>query len=297
MTAHQTAGRGRRCRTWVSPPGNLAATVLEAMPIQSAAAATLGFAAGLSLHRALDDLGIAAQLKWPNDVLLDGAKLSGIGLEAEAVGEGRLAVAVGIGVNVVSHPEGVPYAATSLAATGHEVTAEALFAALSERWAEYRAIWDLGRGMDKLRQAWLSRAAGIGGPVSVVLNGRTVAGTFETIDNEGHLIVLTADGRRVPIAGRRVLRRRGVVSPSRSGVMAAPDELSFTPLGGVGEIGINISASTYWQSPAAQPAGRRPRRVLRRRGASSRHRPDHARCELARAAPQGSRRHRADACS
>lgn len=200
VTAHQTAGRGRRSRTWVSPPGNLAATVLEAMPIQSAAAATLGFAAGLSLHRALDDLGIAAQLKWPNDVLLGGAKLSGIGLEAEAVGEGRLAVAVGIGVNVVSHPEGVPYAATSLAATGHEVTAEALFAALSERWAEYRAIWDLGRGMDKLRQAWLSRAAGIGGPVSVVLNGRTVAGTFETIDNEGHLIVLTADGRRVPIA-------------------------------------------------------------------------------------------------
>lgn len=204
VTAHQTAGRGRRTRPWISPPGNLAATVLEAMTIRPTAAATLGFAAGLALHRALGDLGACAQLKWPNDVLIDGAKLSGIGLEAEAVGEGRLAIAVGIGVNVVSAPAGVPYPATSLAAAGHDVAADRLFMALAERWAEYRAAWNLGEGMSRLRSAWLERAAGVGGPVAVQISGRIVAGVFETIDEEGRLIVLTAGGGRVPIASGEV---------------------------------------------------------------------------------------------
>ncbi|MDQ8728752.1 biotin--[acetyl-CoA-carboxylase] ligase [Bradyrhizobium sp. LHD-71] len=204
VTDHQVSGRGRRNRAWISPRGNLAASVLEVMAVQPAVAATLGFAAGVALAEALRSLGVEAEVKWPNDVLLHGAKLSGILLEAESLAEGRMAVVTGIGVNVVGAPQGVPYAATSLADAGTGISAERLFAALSDRWAEARQLWDAGRGMAGLRSKWLACAAGVGRPVTIQVGGQTVAGTFETIDESGHLIVATADGRRVPIASGEV---------------------------------------------------------------------------------------------
>jgi BirA family transcriptional regulator, biotin operon repressor / biotin---[acetyl-CoA-carboxylase] ligase len=199
VTAHQTAGKGRRQRAWTSPPGNLAASLLEVMDITPPAAATLGFAAGLALAQALRAAQIPAQLKWPNDVLLDGAKLSGILLEAEPA-SGGLAVVVGIGVNVVSAPQGTPYRATCLREIGSALTAERLFAGLSDAWADARSLWAAGKGMPELRQRWLAHAAGVGGPVAVNLGGRTISGRFETIDENGYLIVMTADGSRVPIS-------------------------------------------------------------------------------------------------
>ena len=115
-----------------------------------AVAATLGFAAGLALEAALQRISIEASLraagsddmkfslKWPNDVLAGQQKLAGILLEAEAVADGRLAVVVGIGTNVVAAPEGTPTPATSLAALGVQIGAEELFAQLSDAWAEFR---------------------------------------------------------------------------------------------------------------------------------------------------------------
>src|SRR5207245_10734597 len=101
-------------------------------------------------------------LKWPNDVMADGQKLAGILLEAEAVAGDRLAVVVGIGTNVIAAPEGTPTPATSLAALGIHIGAEELFATLSDAWAEFRGIWDNGRGFSVIRQLWLDRAAGLG---------------------------------------------------------------------------------------------------------------------------------------
>jgi BirA family biotin operon repressor/biotin-[acetyl-CoA-carboxylase] ligase len=201
VTTLQTAGRGRRHRPWVAPRGNLASSVLEVMQVAPPVAATLGFAAGLALDSALRRLsGDRAEfsLKWPNDVLAGSRKLSGILLEAESVGD-SLAVVVGIGTNVVAAPEGTPTPATSLRALGMDVDAETLFAALSDGWAEFRGIWDNGRGFAEIRRLWLTRAAGLGQAVAIKTGGAAIEGTFDTIDEQGCMIVRTSAGRLVPI--------------------------------------------------------------------------------------------------
>jgi BirA family biotin operon repressor/biotin-[acetyl-CoA-carboxylase] ligase len=139
-------------------------------------------------------------LKWPNDVLAGREKLAGILLEAEAVAGGRLGVVVGIGTNVIAAPEGTPTPATSLAALGVHIGAEELFAVLSDSWAEFRGIWDRGRGFGEIRRHWLERAAGLGRGVAIHSGGTIVEGTFDTVDEAGCMIVRTLDGRRVPIS-------------------------------------------------------------------------------------------------
>jgi BirA family transcriptional regulator, biotin operon repressor / biotin---[acetyl-CoA-carboxylase] ligase len=212
VTTEQTAGRGRRNRPWIAPRGNLASSVLEVIDVSPAVAATLGFAAGLAIETALRKVSIEASLrsagsehmkfslKWPNDVLARRQKLVGIGLEAEAVAGDRLAVVVGIGTNVVAAPEGTPTPATSLAALGVHIGAEELFAELSDAWAEFRALWDNGRGFGEIRRQWLERATGLGQPVAIRTSGSTVEGIFDTIDDTGCMIVRTSEGRLIPIS-------------------------------------------------------------------------------------------------
>ncbi|CAN7555294.1 biotin--[acetyl-CoA-carboxylase] ligase [Bradyrhizobium sp. LjRoot220] len=216
VTSEQTAGKGRRQRAWIAPRGNLASSILEVMDVPPATAATLGFAAGLALESALQKLSLEANmrrassdplkflLKWPNDVLAGRQKLAGILLEAEVVADNRLAVVVGIGTNVVAAPEGTPTPATSLAALGVHVGAEELFTALSDAWVEFRGIWDNGRGFAEIRRLWLARAAGLGEPVAIQTGATTIAGTFDTIDETGCLIVRTAEGKHLPIAAGEV---------------------------------------------------------------------------------------------
>jgi BirA family biotin operon repressor/biotin-[acetyl-CoA-carboxylase] ligase len=210
VTTEQTAGRGRRQRAWIAPRGNLAASILEVMDGPPSVAATLGFAAGLAAQAALEKVSLEAvlrlgpdrpryALKWPNDVLANGKKLVGIGLEAEPLGH-RLAVVVGIGTNVVAAPEGTPTPAVSLASLGVQISAEELFAALSDAWVEFRGIWDDGRGFAEIRRLWLERAAGLGERVAIQTGSATLEGIFDTIDDGGCLIVRTAEGRRVPVA-------------------------------------------------------------------------------------------------
>jgi BirA family biotin operon repressor/biotin-[acetyl-CoA-carboxylase] ligase len=204
VTTLQTAGSGRRNRPWVAPRGNLAATITEVIAVAPAQAATLGFAAGVAVAESLQSLGVTTELKWPNDVLLKGAKLCGISVQAENAGEGRLAMIVGIGINVVAAPEGLPHPVASLAAAGSRITAETLFATLSDHWADTRSLWDQGRGMPALRKRWLAHAVGVGQPVAVQIGERRVTGTFETLDESGHLMVITENGQRMPIASGEV---------------------------------------------------------------------------------------------
>lgn len=210
VTDLQTAGRGRRQRAWISPRGNLAATVVETMDVQPSVAATLGFAAGLALEAALQAVSLESvmrlggsavnyRLKWPNDVLAGSEKLSGILLEAETV-SGGLAVAVGMGTNIVSSPEGTPHPTTSLSKLGVNASAGDLFMALSDSWAELRGIWDNGKGFGDIRRRWLERAAGLGETVSIQSNETIIEGIFETIDDMGCMIVAGRDGKRRPIA-------------------------------------------------------------------------------------------------
>jgi BirA family biotin operon repressor/biotin-[acetyl-CoA-carboxylase] ligase len=212
VTSEQTAGRGRRHRPWIAPRGNLASSVLEVIEVSPSVAATLGFAAGLALDQALQKVSVEAALrsagsdrlrfglKWPNDVLAGTKKLAGILLEAEIVADSGLAVVVGIGTNVVAAPEGTPTPATSLAALGVQISAEELFAELSDAWVEFRGIWDNGRGFDAIRKLWLQRAAGLGEKIAVHTGGAPLEGTFDTLDETGCLIIRMSDGRRVPVA-------------------------------------------------------------------------------------------------
>jgi BirA family transcriptional regulator, biotin operon repressor / biotin---[acetyl-CoA-carboxylase] ligase len=180
------------------------------MNVAPAVAATLGFAGGLALEAALRALSVEAisrspasdelkfSLKWPNDVLAGQRKLAGILLEAEPVG-GGLAVVVGIGTNVVAAPDGTPAPATSLRTLGIDVSAEALFSALSDSWAEFRNIWDHGRGFADIRRMWLQCATGLGQAVAIKSGGTLIEGIFETLDEQGCMVVRTAGGRMVPI--------------------------------------------------------------------------------------------------
>jgi BirA family biotin operon repressor/biotin-[acetyl-CoA-carboxylase] ligase len=222
VTDRQTAGRGRRGRAWETPRGNLAATNLTILDLPPTVAATLGFVAGLSLDAALRHLAPSLQtatgldwaagddnrdrlrLKWPNDVLLDGRKLAGILLEASSLPDGRLAVATGIGVNVVSVPTDLPYPAISIAELGMPITAAALFEELSDAWAGHARSWDEGRGFPMIRKQWLDRAAGLGADVAVTVGGKVFAGVFETIDQEGRLIIRAGDGGRHTISAGEV---------------------------------------------------------------------------------------------
>lgn len=216
VSKRQESGRGRRGRVWATPEGNLAATLLVLTGRDLKLSATLGFVAGLALADALDAVvpkgriavsldgasagGNRFELKWPNDVLASGAKLAGILLESSMLDNDRFAVAVGIGVNVVAHPQDLPYPATSLRALGSACDAETLFLALSDAWSENARQWNEGRGLAAIRRRWLDRAAGLGGEVAVRLDGNVVRGTFETIDEDCRFVIRDENGQALTIA-------------------------------------------------------------------------------------------------
>jgi BirA family biotin operon repressor/biotin-[acetyl-CoA-carboxylase] ligase len=222
VARRQETGRGRRGRAWSSPEGNLAASLLLVPDCELKHAATLGFVAGLALADALaaaapevkPRIGVDSgdliggncgsngrfTLKWPNDVLADGAKLSGILLESVMLDSGRFALAIGIGVNVAAHPDDTPYPATSLAALGAACDAERLFLALSDAWVENERLWADGRGLAAIRDRWLGRAAGLGSEVAVRIDGEVVRGIFETIDEECRFVIRKQDGACVTVA-------------------------------------------------------------------------------------------------
>jgi BirA family transcriptional regulator, biotin operon repressor / biotin---[acetyl-CoA-carboxylase] ligase len=188
----QDAGRGRRNRVWESPHGNLAATLLHIHQGEMANVATLGFVAGLALKEALD--AVAPRygkfaLKWPNDVLADGKKLSGILLESVALPSGALGIAVGIGVNIIAHPPDTPFPATSLAAENINVSAELVFLALSDAWVTLFRLWNNGAGLDAIRKRWLLHAAGLGAEIAINHNGTVLRGRFETIDADCRIVI------------------------------------------------------------------------------------------------------------
>lgn len=201
----QTAGRGRMDRRWSSPPGNLYASLLLTNPCAPEKAPELGFVAGVALARAVRErLGEASGLglKWPNDLLCDGAKLSGMLLEATRLPSGVFATVVGIGVNCRSHPDLPNYATTDLETILPGAgDPGAFFAALSDAMARALEIWARGEKFAAIREKWLAACLGRGGSVKVALGERTIEGVFDTIDPHGRLIVLTPDGRAAIDAG------------------------------------------------------------------------------------------------
>lgn len=206
----QSAGRGRMGRSWASPTGNLFATALIHVPGGAREALRLPFAAALAVHDALAPLAPAAdlRLKWPNDVRVDGAKLCGILVEAGARDDESWA-AVGIGINVVSVPDAAGQAATSLADLrgDNAVNADTVLGAMRETFAHRRM--EARDDFAGTRSAWLDRAEGLGKAMRSTAVDPPVEGVFETLAEDGGLILRLPDGTRRTIrAGDVELVRR-----------------------------------------------------------------------------------------
>ena len=187
----QTSGRGRRGRTWSSPEGNLPmSVVLRGLGPE---VPQLGFVAALAVADAVDILcGAArARLKWPNDVLLDGAKLAGLLLEVEQTSQGAVTI-LGIGLNLRHVPFDAAYEATSLHMHGVEIAPEAMLAsilhALSERWRQWT-----GEGFDSIRADWEVRGPRHSDKLTLRVLNQTLEGLFVGLDKDGSLLVLVGD--------------------------------------------------------------------------------------------------------
>lgn len=196
LADEQTAGRGRQGRVWQSPKGNFHGSALLLDPCEGAIAPQIGFVAGVALRRAVLDLGAAPiALKWPNDLVSDGAKLAGLLVEGVQAPGRRLAVIVGFGVNLIASPRGLGYPTADLSRLGAPgVSPLLLLERLTFRFNEALALWRRGAGFSAIREAWLAGAAGLGRPIRISDSHGTREGVFEGLDAGGRLTLRTATG-------------------------------------------------------------------------------------------------------
>ncbi|MBL6958042.1 MAG: biotin--[acetyl-CoA-carboxylase] ligase [Rhodospirillales bacterium] len=190
----QSAGKGRRSRAWVSEEGNLYCSLLvrpdvlppEAMQMSFVAANAVAETVAASLPR-----GTFVTCKWPNDVLVEGKKTAGILLESGGLTGKKLDwLVVGTGINLNSFPEDAAFPATSLHREGaaKDVTVEGLLVSYYRRFLASLVTWR-NIGFAATRRAWLERAYGLGKPLTVRLDKENLEGVFETLDEDGALIL------------------------------------------------------------------------------------------------------------
>ncbi|HSN90227.1 MAG TPA: biotin--[acetyl-CoA-carboxylase] ligase [Anaeromyxobacteraceae bacterium] len=208
----QTAGRGRRGRTWISPPRrNLYLSVVLRPELPPGRASELTLVASVALCDALRQAGVDAGIKWPNDVLASGRKIGGMLTELAAEPDRVSWVVIGIGVNVNARaedfPDDVRGEATSVLLERGQPAPRALFAAALlttlERWLDRHAE----EGFGPVRDAWRERNVTLGREVTVRMDGREIAGRAEDLDEGGALLVRTAAGVERVLAGDVLLAR------------------------------------------------------------------------------------------
>ncbi len=205
LAEEQSAGRGRLGRSWASPPGtNLYLTLVMRPPL--ARLRTLSIVAPLAVAQAVEETaGLAPRIKWPNDVLVAGRKLAGVLIESELSGQSPRYSLVGIGLNVNLDTDEVPEIAgiaTSLRRElGHDVSREAVLAALLNR---FEALYEeVARG-PAVHAAWRSRLETLGRQVRVTFGEQVEEGLAEDVDGEGSLVLRRPDGSRVTVAAGEV---------------------------------------------------------------------------------------------
>ena len=196
----QTEGRGRRGRSWESEAGNLAATLLLTTRKPPAEAAQITFIAALAVADLLDGFAPPSlvTIKWPNDVMLAGDKVSGVLVESGAHPAGGLWLAVGVGVNLAHAPEGTERPATSLAQhlkadVGAPPSAEAAAPRLAQAFAVWLERWSQ-LGFEPVLDAWQARTRGLDGPATARLGHETVEGRAEGVAPDGALRLRLPDG-------------------------------------------------------------------------------------------------------
>jgi BirA family biotin operon repressor/biotin-[acetyl-CoA-carboxylase] ligase len=209
LADRQSGGRGREGRAWASPPGGLYLSVL--LRPRFARVGLLPLAAGVAVAEAAGELGVHAELKWPNDVLASGRKLAGILSEAASGPGGVEWVVLGVGLNVALDvaglPPGLAGAATSLRAEGApDPPVAKVAAAVLERLG----VWydALGSGPGRVVSAWRSRSVPWwGSRVEVQTGGGELEGRLVEVDDDGALVV-EVGGRRQRLLSGEVRRLR-----------------------------------------------------------------------------------------
>lgn len=203
----QRSGRGRHGRSWHSPPGNLYCSLLLRPKGVLERAASLSLVLSITLAETIEALApdlppsSRPRLKWPNDVLLGGAKVAGILLEGQ-----NGCLTVGIGINIASAPDAAPYPVTTLRAHGLDVSRDRLLEALLNRLALDYCLWTLD-GFSGFRLRWLERADGLGREVVVRGAKLEMRGRLQGIDEDGTLILEDDEhGRRSIVAGEVVFK-------------------------------------------------------------------------------------------
>ncbi len=195
----QTAARGRQGRAWSSPPGNLYLSLVLRPECGPAEAAQLGFVAGLAIGDAFGSVAppmTEVTYKWPNDVLLNGRKGAGILLESQSGAYGTVdCLILGVGANVLHHPEDRAFPATSLRFEGAppDVGAVELLEAFSRHFLSWVNRWR-DDGFAPIRRAWLNHAHALGEEIEVRLPRETLKGTFKDLDESGTLVLELPDG-------------------------------------------------------------------------------------------------------
>ena len=193
--AQQDAGRGRNGRNWVSPKGNFYGSHLFPTEVEPNRRGLYSFVAALAVHDALSELHPAGNfdLKWPNDILLDGAKIAGLLLETGQTHHQAWIVA-GIGVNLNSHPSDTPYPATHLSGPlGEDIGPVHFLKVLSKYFDLWRDKFEQA-GFFPIRDAWLSRASKIPGKVTVRLPNESFNGEALDLGENGALHVRLSNG-------------------------------------------------------------------------------------------------------
>ena len=196
MAHRQSDGRGRRGRTWVTPEGNLTATLVFKPNCTPAQAAQRSFLAANALYQALSIYvsNDKLSLKWPNDVLLNGGKVAGILLETAGNHNAISYLSIGFGVNLKAIPFGIvgaTFAPTSLKAEGGwDVDAIDFLTSLASAYADQEALLAI-HGFKHIRSDWLGHAAKLGDVITARTSESEIKGTFETIDDDGSLILST----------------------------------------------------------------------------------------------------------
>ena len=179
-------------RNWSSPAGNLYASTIVRLQAGDPPPASLGFVAAVALAEVLSLWAPEAifQIKWPNDVLAAGAKISGILLERE-----RDAIIIGMGANLASFPDGLDRPVTSIAAlTGSAPDPAAFLDHLADCFARWLGLWR-GQGARAIFNRWSERAHPRGTALRVSLpEGGTLDGLFDGLGPDGDLRLRLADG-------------------------------------------------------------------------------------------------------
>ena len=183
-------------RAWVSQPGNLHATYLFAVAGGPEIAAQVSFVAALAVYDLVTALlpDVKPLIKWPNDVLIGGAKFCG--LLAEVAAHNPTMIALGCGINVAHAPEATPYPVTALARHGVIPDLALVLRELDARLTGRLTVWDEGRGFAAIRKDWMAQAAGLNEAAVAVLGEKEIHGVVRGLAGDGALILELADGNR-----------------------------------------------------------------------------------------------------